>query len=65
MSELVSRGTLNPKQLFTNEYGEYSEGFQYVSRHGGLKPIYSAPLYGGIILVITSIVCFIGSNLLG
>lgn len=67
MTELVSRGSvkLNPKQLFANDYGQFSEGVQYVSRHGGLKPIYSAPLYGGIFLAITGIVCFVGSSSLG
>ena len=67
MSEVKSRSTvkLNPNQSFAYDYGEYSEGIPYVARDGGLKPIWSAPLYGGIFLVIVALVCYLGSMSLG
>ena len=67
MSEIVSEGSIkiNPKQLFILDYGDYAEGIPYISPYGGLKPIWSAPLYGGIFLAIMGVVSFIGASSLG
>lgn len=53
---------LNKKQLFANSYGSNSEGLKYVSKHGDIKPIFKAPLLGGLAAGLISVCSLAGTS---
>ena len=61
---VISRASvaLNKNQIFAHEYGDNAKDLLYVSRHGAMKPIYSATIYVAIFLFISSIFCHYGSS---
>lgn len=53
---------LNQKQLFANSYGSNSDGLIYVSKHGDIKPIFKASLFGGLVAGLISICSLSGMS---